>query len=93
MGRDRENTGRDEIETGQDETRQNEKFCPSKHPNRDKVETFDLWIQSNRDKSRLEELGTGRDETAFLVSSRREILDFKFLDQSLLEVPWGPFLF
>ena len=75
--------GRDETETGQFKTRHNEKWVPSKHPNREKFETFDLSVQSYRDISRRDKFGTGRDETAFLVSSRREILDLKFLDPSL----------
>ena len=85
MGRDSILPGRDETETGQNETRQNEKLFFSKNPNRDKVETFDLSIYPNRDISRRDKVGTRRDETAFLVSSRREILDFKFLDPSLLD--------
>ena len=83
MGRDRNIMGRDETETGQFKTRHNEKWVPSKYPNRDIFETFDLSVQSYRDKSRRDKFGTGRDETAFLVSSRREISRFRFLDPSL----------
>ena len=74
-------TRRDGDGTGRDETKR--EILPSKHPNQDRFDTFELSIQANRDFSRRDKVGTRRDETAFLVSSRREILDFIFLDPSL----------
>ena len=42
-----------------------------------------MRLETIRDFYYLKNLETRRDETAFLVSSRREILDPKFLDPSL----------
>ena len=83
MGRDRNITGRDETETGQVEPRLNEKLDNLNLANRDKIEILSTEKSSIREKSRRDEIGSGRDETAFLVSSRREILVSKFLDPSL----------
>ena len=47
-----------------------------------------MRIETYREIARREKVETRQDETAFLVSSRREILDLKFLDPPLL---WGTY--
>ena len=72
MGRDGILAGRDETRKFRDKTRQISRKWDFRNALRD-----------NSRFSRFQNLETRRDETAFLVSSRREILVSKFLDPPL----------